>query len=139
MSQAKQSSKRKRRGKTVPMLGAAGLSLSLASGAPAAIGGLAADIPMRNIGVSEIALGEEELCDVSLATFHVFDRENAGPFRRGVRLAMGGCGCGGGGGELVVTDGPSTNYAAPTLGRYWIKPAPKYTKASRRTHFPRNR
>ena len=38
----------------------------------------------------EITLGEEEIADVSLATFYVFDKENAGPSRRSERLA---CGC----------------------------------------------
>jgi hypothetical protein len=37
-----------------------------------------------------IMLGEEEIADISLATFYVFDKENAGPSRHGVRLA---CGC----------------------------------------------
>ena len=43
MSYVKQGSKRKRRSKAVPVLGAAGLSLSLASGASAASGGAAAE------------------------------------------------------------------------------------------------
>ena len=47
----------------MPLLGAAGLSLSLASGAPAATVGPAAH---------ETTLGEEEISDVSLATFYVF-------------------------------------------------------------------
>jgi hypothetical protein len=38
----------------------------------------------------EITLGEEEIADVSLATFYVFDKENAGPSRHSERLA---CGC----------------------------------------------
>src|SRR4029077_8219524 len=48
-----------------------------------------------------ISLGEEELADVSLANFHLFDQEE---FLGGVQLARGcgGCGgcrgCGGGGG-----------------------------------------
>ncbi len=51
MSLAKQSSKRKRRTQVVPMLGVAGLSLSLASGA-SAIGGAPTDLPTRNTAVS---------------------------------------------------------------------------------------
>ena len=38
----------------------------------------------------EITLGEEEIADVSLATFYVFDKENAGLSRHSERLA---CGC----------------------------------------------
>jgi hypothetical protein len=110
MSYAKQASKRKRRSKiakAVPTLGATGLSLALAGGAAAATGGLSgARAMMRHTTPNqEITLGEEELCDVSLGTFHVFDKENA-PASNLVRLAGGcghgcggcgrGCGCGGG-------------------------------------------
>jgi hypothetical protein len=39
----------------------------------------AADVPARNTPVShEFILAEEEISDVSLATFYVFDKENAG-------------------------------------------------------------
>jgi hypothetical protein len=60
-------------------LGAAGLSLSLASAASAAaIGGQTAHMLTRSIGVShEINLADEEISDVSLATFYVFDDEGA--------------------------------------------------------------
>ena len=83
--------KPKRRRKALPVLGAAGLSLSLAGAASAAaIGGPASDMPTRNAGVShEINLSEEEIADVSLATFYVVDNEGAAPSGRGVRLAMG--------------------------------------------------
>ncbi len=50
-----------------------------------------ADGPTHKAVVShEITLGEEEIADVSLATFYVFDKENAGPSRHSERLA---CGC----------------------------------------------
>src|SRR6476659_816826 len=76
--------------KVVPVLGAAGLSLSLVGGASAA-GAQVADGPTHKAVVShEITLGEEEIADVSLATFYVFDKENAGPSRHSERLA---CGC----------------------------------------------
>jgi hypothetical protein len=42
-----------------------------------------------------LTLGEEEIADVSLATFHLFDKENVGS---GVQVAWRGCGgcrCGG--------------------------------------------
>src|SRR6478672_579250 len=86
MPKAKKPSKRKHRACAVPLLGAAGLSLSLASGSPAATVGPAAH---------EITLGEEEISDVTLATFYVFDKEN--PRIPGLQLAGHG-GCGGGGG-----------------------------------------
>jgi hypothetical protein len=94
MSHAKQASKRKRRSKALPVLGAAGLSFSLVSGAS---GGPTVNLPTPNTGAShEITLAEEEVSDVSLATFYVFDKENAGTFRPNVQLVRGG-GCGGGG------------------------------------------
>jgi hypothetical protein len=102
MPRVKQTSRRKRRSKAVPVLGAAGLSLTLASGASAATGGPAVDVrPQDGAASHQITLREEEIADVSLATFYVFDKENGGPVRPGPRLAMGacsgcgGCGCGG--------------------------------------------
>jgi hypothetical protein len=101
----KRSSKRKRRSKALPALGFAGVSLSMASGACASISEASANTPPPSQG-NELFLGEEELSDVSLATFYVFDKENAGapPLAQQLRLARGGCGggggcgCGGGGG-----------------------------------------
>jgi hypothetical protein len=100
MARAKQASKRNRRSKAVPVLGAAGLSLSLASGASASTGGMAADIPPQNLSPNhEIFLGEEEISDVSLSTFYVFDKENAAQPQLGQQVAWGcrcgGCRCGG--------------------------------------------
>src|SRR5262245_48035112 len=61
-------------------LGAAGLSLALTSGAHAATDGTSADRPTLNTLVSqEITLAEEEISDVSLSTFYVFDKENQRP------------------------------------------------------------
>jgi hypothetical protein len=84
MSRAKQGSKRKSRACAVPLLGAAGLSVSLATGAPAATVG-----PVLG---HEITLGEEEISDVSLATFYVFDKENP---QVDLQLVRHGGGCGG--------------------------------------------
>ena len=99
MSHAKRVSMRKRRGKAMPVLGAAGL-LAFASGASAEA---PVDTSTPNAGVShQVLLGEEEISDVSLATFYVFDKEGAGSLKPGFQLARGGgCGCGhgcGGGG-----------------------------------------
>jgi len=86
-------SKRKRRSKAVPVLGVAGLSLSLASGASIATATPSLDTITPNAREShESILREEELCDVSLATFCVFDKERAGAFRPGERLMkVSGC------------------------------------------------
>jgi hypothetical protein len=103
MLHAKQASKRKRRSKAVPVLGAAGL-LSLAGGAASTqAAGPAADIAARHIEPShELTLSEEEVSDVSLATFYVFDKEIARPLLQLTRCGGcgggcgRGCGCGGG-------------------------------------------
>jgi hypothetical protein len=93
MSHAKSS---KRRTKVVPVLGAAGLSLSLAGEAPAATGALTAlMVTPNNEARHELTLGEEEIFDVTLATFYVVNKENAA-LQPGPRFAMGGgggCGC----------------------------------------------
>ena len=41
-----------------------------------------------------IDLSDEEISDVSLATFYVFDAENPAALPRGQRAVAGGCGCG---------------------------------------------
>ena len=98
MARAKQALKRNRRSKTVPVLGAAGLSLSLASGASASTGGPAADVMPQNTSPNhELFLGEEEISDVNLSTFYVFDHENdAATLKAGVKEAYWRrcrCGC----------------------------------------------
>jgi hypothetical protein len=100
MAHAKQASRRKRRRTALPALGVAGVSLSLAGSAAAATSGLATDIPSWDTAARhEIALGEEEISDVSLATFYVFDKENAGASEHGQGLKLArGCGGGGRGG-----------------------------------------
>jgi hypothetical protein len=100
MSRATHTSKRRSRKEAVPVLGAVGI-LSLAGGASAATAVPATDVPSRPTTLPQITLNEEELGDVSLGTFYVFDRENAGPGQLGEQIARGcgGChGCGGGGG-----------------------------------------
>jgi len=75
------------------------MSLTLAGGASASTGGPATDILSQNFSTPhEIFLGEEEISDVSLATFYVFDKENAAKPQMGEKLAWRGCGgcrCGG--------------------------------------------
>jgi hypothetical protein len=102
MSHTKEASKRKRKRRALPVLGAAGLSFSLASGASAEP---IVNLATPNTGAShEITLADEEISDVSLATFYVFDKENAGTFRPNVQLVRGG-GCGGGGGGCRACGG----------------------------------
>jgi hypothetical protein len=106
MRRVKQTSGKKRTTKAaaVTVLGTAGLGLSLFASASGST------MPTADIRQSDktspnqrFVLGEEEMQDVSLATFHLFDRENVGS---AIQLARGGCGggggcghgCGGGGG-----------------------------------------
>jgi hypothetical protein len=97
----KRSSIGKRRSKALPALGFAGMSLSIVSSACASTSEASANTspPSQK---HEILLDEEELSDVSLASFYLFDKENAGPpslFQK-LRLAAGGgagCGCSCGG------------------------------------------
>ena len=93
MTQARRSSRRKSR-KAALALGAAGVSLAMT-------GAASATAPATNVpdNARRLILTEEEISDVSLATFQVFDRENP-PLSQGIKVARGGggCGCGHGGG-----------------------------------------
>jgi hypothetical protein len=98
MPNTKRASKRRGRKEAVPVVGLVGVSLSLAGGASAATAVPTADTPSWDTGRPQITLNEEEIADVSLATFYVFDKENAGTPRLGEKFARGcrGCrGCGG--------------------------------------------
>jgi len=102
MSRVQQASKRKSRTKAVTVLGVAG-ALSLACGASATTVSTASDTLTAN---TAITFDEEEISDVSLSTFYIFDNENDGTHRPGLQLTQrtrsrprpgcGGCGgCGG--------------------------------------------
>jgi hypothetical protein len=99
MPRVKQASKQKRTTKAsaVKVLGAAGLGLSLVGSASASTMPTAGIPQSDNTSPNQrFVLGEEEMADVSLATFHLIERENVGS---GVQIAWGGCGgCGGGAG-----------------------------------------
>ncbi len=108
MPQAKRASKGKRPSKAVSVLGIAGVSWAASTGgspaempsaplaAPAA--GSTADQLWRNTAALRVpTLDEEEISDVSLATFYLFDKDNMGSSQSGMQLAAyrgGGCGCG---------------------------------------------
>ena len=94
MAHAKQA---KRQRTALPVFEVAGASLAM-------VGGASATAPTASVPSQEtaprpvITLGEEEISDVSLATFYVFDKENARTPQAGVQLAWGcrgcrGCGC----------------------------------------------
>ena len=63
------------------------MSLSLAGGASAATALPTADMPSRDTAPPQITLNEEEIADVSLGTFYVFDKETAGTPRLGEQIA----------------------------------------------------
>src|SRR5262249_46652401 len=87
--------KRKYQKEAVPVVGVVGVSLSLAGGASAATAVPAAEVPSWDTSPPQITLSEEEIADVSLGTFYVFDKENAETPRLGEKFAPG-CGrCGG--------------------------------------------
>ena len=121
MSRVKKASQRS---KALPMLRAAGLSLTLASGVSAAANEPAPDSSARNAAVNlEITLYEDEFSDVSLATFHVFDKES----QSGKRLA---CGCGGA--CCVFARAPSS-----TFGNNAYSPPPPRPSGRARRHVPK--
>jgi hypothetical protein len=134
MSPTKQASKRNRRRKAAPILGAAGLSLSLASAATAATDRLVTDTQARNTGARhEIILGEEEIADVSLATFYVLDKESAAASRPRMRLAIGGAcaGCSGCGGCGCWT---GTDYTTSLFGNQSNPPHQATSATRKQTH-----
>ena len=99
MARAKQVSKRKGPKVALPVWGAAGMSLAMAGGASAGVAPTADTSSKHNALPSVVTLGEEELSDVSLSTFFVFDREAAIPTSLGEKVAQRcGRGCGGCGG-----------------------------------------
>ena len=94
MPREKQTSKRKRVTKAaMPALGAAGLTFGLVGGASASTTPTS-DAPQKlNLGPTQaVTLDEEEIADVSLATFHLFDKENNGS---AIQQMAWGCRCGG--------------------------------------------
>src|SRR5262249_7278350 len=99
MSNSEQASKRERRSKVLPVVGAAGLSLSLATTASAVPGGPSVNLPTSGNGDgNQVFLGEEEIADVSLATVYVFDKEGDGTSSMVELVGHGcrgchGCGC----------------------------------------------
>jgi hypothetical protein len=92
MARQKQSSKRVKA--ALPALGAAGLTFSMVGGAAAAT--VPANDATQSTNYSathQITLGEEEIADVSLATFYVFDKENTAVAKDGNIRVAAGCGC----------------------------------------------
>jgi hypothetical protein len=93
MARAKPVSKRKHSRKALPVWGAAGMSLAMVGGA-SATGVAPAEKGSSHRVLPVITLGDEELSDVSLSKFFVFDRESTASSRLGLQYAQRGCrGC----------------------------------------------
>jgi hypothetical protein len=104
MPQMKKAARLKPRIKAMPVLGAAGLSLSLASGTSAAIGDTNSE-SATTASVAQCVTAEEQVSDISLATFHVPDDESVGPKRsctRPIMVSQGACGA-----DLYLPQSPS--------------------------------
>src|SRR5271166_6420939 len=96
MARTKQVSKRRTQRTTLSVMGAAGVSLAMAGGSSATA---PADAPSKDTAPRPVVfLGEEEISDVSLATFYVFDKDYVQPSEI-LKVAAHGCGgcrgCGG--------------------------------------------
>jgi hypothetical protein len=90
MARSKQASKRKGRRRSLPLAGAA-VALAFAGGASATTP--TEHLPPQDTPRPVITLSEEEISDVNLGTFYVFDKENV-EFGEPVQLARRGCrGC----------------------------------------------
>src|SRR5262249_2351946 len=87
MAQAKRNSKRKRRNIALPGVGVAGMSLALTGGASGATAPVMDQPSRAYLPSHQITLGEEEMSDVSLATFYVFDQENLKSIKGELQLA----------------------------------------------------
>jgi hypothetical protein len=73
---------------SVSVLSVAAMSLA------ATTTGSEAGMPSPGTAPVQAFLGEEEISDVSLATFHLAGQENPGAPRSLLHLTRGGCGCG---------------------------------------------
>jgi hypothetical protein len=94
--QGKRNLRVKRPSKVASVAGVAGAFLASSTS------GSVADIPPQSMAPFQVLnLGEEEISDVSLATFHFVDGESLETQLPRVQLARGGCGggCGGCGGR----------------------------------------
>jgi hypothetical protein len=100
MSVTKQKPNRKRLKKAAPVVGVVGASMALAGSAYAmGTANSPPDVSARDTTLGpQFNLSEEELSDVSLGTFYVFDKEDLATFGVQYAARCGRCGrCGGAG------------------------------------------
>jgi hypothetical protein len=119
--------------KTMPMLGAAGLSLAI--GTSAAIGSTNPDVAR----VPEPTMDEEQISDISLATFHLFDGDRGGPpRRRPATISQGACGTGLYYPQSPPATGPSVYEAPPPARPRPTRPTNRYRRPYRYTDRSNN-
>jgi hypothetical protein len=118
--------KRKFLTKTMPMLGAAGLSLAI--GPSAAIGSINPD-PITLARVAEPMMDEEQISDISLATFHLFDEDGGSPpRRRPATISQGACGADLYCPQGTAAAGPSVYQAPPARRPRPTRPTNRYRR-----------
>ena len=125
MRHTKVATQRKRRTNALPVLGAAGLSFSLATGAPAVVGSANPDSAASAL-VAEQVMDEEQISDVSLATFRMIDNESVitlGPRARPTRVSQGACGA-----DLYLPQNP------PAVSAPVYQASPSRPRAPRPAH-----
>jgi hypothetical protein len=140
MSRTRKSAKTQIRRKVAPALGVTGMTLL--AGTSAALAHPSLD-QAANSGGNKIVLSDEEISDVSLATFYAIDYEGQGQGQRGtrrIRLAMGacgcGCGCGGCGGcwgGSYLPPGPRPLFGDAYLPAEPLRPVQKHRHPYKRT------
>jgi hypothetical protein len=131
MPHTKEAAQRKRRTKAVPVLGAAGLWFSLATGAPGAVGNVNPD-PATSALVAEQVMDEEQISDVSLATFRMIDNESGTtrrPRTRPTVVSQGACGA-----DLYLPQNPPAvsgpvDQASPPPRSRPVRPAYRYRRS----------
>jgi hypothetical protein len=96
MPRTKRKPNQNRLKKAAPVVGVVGASVALAGGAYAAgVANSSPDVSVRDITLGpQINLSEEELSDVSLGTFYVFDKESIHEPGQQVAVVVARCGAG---------------------------------------------
>jgi hypothetical protein len=140
MSRLKKSAKRNTG--IAPALGVAGMTFL--AGTSGALAHPSPDRATDNAN-KNLILSEEEIADVTLATFYAVDHEGQGQGQRRtqrIRLALGGgcgCGCGGCGGCWGGDYFGYGGYGPPPVFRdgYWsaapVRPVQNYRRTNKRT------
>jgi hypothetical protein len=130
MPRTQEADRSKRRRKAIPVLSAAGLSLSFASGATSAIGSANLDAATLPLAVRQ-PLSEEEIFEVSLATFHVRDDGTVARWvsPRPIMVGQGACGA-----DLYYPQSPPVvsapaYQASPIPGSRPSRPAYRYKRS----------